>query len=130
MPPFWEVNFERLEDFLAALPRGRQYAFELRNASWFTEDVYGLLRRHNAAFCIYDLAGFHTDLVLTANFAYVRLHGPGGKYQGSYDDSVLYAWANRIRDWQRELHAIYVYFDNDQSAFAVANALALKSALR
>jgi uncharacterized protein YecE (DUF72 family) len=59
----------------------------------------------------------------------VRLHGPGGKYQGSYDDAALHDWSARIRDWKKELRAIYVYFDNDQAAYAAHNALALKSAV-
>jgi uncharacterized protein YecE (DUF72 family) len=56
----------------------------------------------------------------------VRLHGPGGKYQGSYEDTVLRAWAMRIHQWQRTLKNIYVYFDNDQAAYAAHNALHLK----
>jgi uncharacterized protein YecE (DUF72 family) len=56
----------------------------------------------------------------------VRLHGPGGAYQGSYSDEKLAEWADRIRAWDRDLRAIYIYFDNDQSAYAVQNALTLK----
>lgn len=66
---------------------------------------------------------------MTADFTYVRLHGPGGPYQGSYPDAKLRDWATRIRSWKRDLRAIYVYFDNDQAAFAVENARALKHML-
>ena len=62
---------------------------------------------------------------ITADIAYVRLHGPGGKYQGSYSDEALGVWARRIRDWQRDLKAI-IYFDNDDSGFAAFNALRLR----
>jgi uncharacterized protein YecE (DUF72 family) len=54
------------------------------------------------------------------------LHGPGGKYQGSYSDDALNEWAVRIGKWRRELKAIYVYFDNDQAGYAAKNALRLK----
>ncbi|MGI8961067.1 MAG: DUF72 domain-containing protein [Bryobacteraceae bacterium] len=57
----------------------------------------------------------------------MRLHGPGGKYQGSYSKAALGAWAERIWNWQRELKAIYVYFDNDQAGYAAENALSLKA---
>jgi uncharacterized protein YecE (DUF72 family) len=127
LPPFWEADPARLEAFLSALPRGHQYTFELRNASWFTPEVCRLLRRHNAAFCIYDLGGFASAAEVTADFVYVRLHGPGGKYQGSYDDTALRNWAAQIQRWQEEVRAIYVYFDNDQSAYAAHNASTLKS---
>ena len=64
---------------------------------------------------------------ITADWTYVRLHGPTQfKYQGTYTDAQLAAWAERIRDWSRKLKAIYVYFDNDDSAHAVHNALTLK----
>src|SRR5207253_3573217 len=58
---------------------------------------------------------------------YVRLHGPTqSKYQGSYSDAQLENWARRIEEWRRTLDAVYVYFDNDDSAYAVNNALTLK----
>jgi len=127
LPPRWNVNVERLETFLRALPRKHRYAFELRNESWMNDDVYALLRKYDVAFCIYELAGYHTPFLLTADWAYVRLHGPTQfKYQGSYTDAQLATWAERIREWSRELKAIYVYFDNDDSAYAVQNALTLK----
>jgi uncharacterized protein YecE (DUF72 family) len=129
LPPFWEVDVARLDEFLTALPGGHQYTFELRNPTWFVPEVYEILRRHNAAFCIYELAGFHSELQVTADFAYVRLHGPEGKYQGSYHQSVLDTWSARIREWRQELRAIYVYFDNDQAAYAVHNARTLKESL-
>jgi uncharacterized protein YecE (DUF72 family) len=126
LPPFWEVNLPRLEEFLETLPRHHRYAFELRNATWRTEAVYKVLRKHRAAFCIYELAGFRSDFTETTDFTYVRLHGPGGAYQGSYDSGTLHQWAERIRSWQRELHAVFVYFDNDQAGYAVHNAAELR----
>ncbi len=129
LPPWWEVNLGRLEEFLETLPPRRRYAFELRNPTWHSEEVYRILRRHRAAFCIFEIAGFRSGLEITANFTYVRLHGPGGAYQGSYPSKTLKTWADRIRAWQRELREIYVYFDNDQAGYAVENALGLKKLL-
>jgi uncharacterized protein YecE (DUF72 family) len=87
------------------------------------------LRRHNAAFCVYELAGFQSPIQITADFAYVRLHGPNGAYQGNYTKKQLGSWAEQIRDWQRQLNDIYVYFDNDQNGYAAWNALELKKML-
>jgi uncharacterized protein YecE (DUF72 family) len=126
LPPSWKVNAERLDQFLAALPRTRRYAFEFRNPSWNVEPVYEALRRHNSAYCIYELAGFQSPMEITADFTYVRLHGPGDKYQGSYSGQVLRNWAKRIEAWRRELKHVFVYFDNDQAGFAPKNALQLK----
>ncbi len=128
LPPLWRVNVDRLEEFLSTLPRGkrRHYAFEFRNPTWLVPEVYSVLRRHNAAFCMYELAGFETPKEITANWTYIRLHGPGNKYQGSYSTEQLRAWAERMRDWSRTLKSIYVYFDNDQAGYAAQNALELK----
>ena len=126
LPPRWRCNPARLAAFLRALPRGREYAFEFRDRSWHAPEVYALLRRHNAAFCIYQLAGFEAPRVLTADFAYIRLHGPAGyAYGGSYTDPDLAIWAREIRGW-KSLRRVYVYFDNDEAGYAVQNALALQ----
>lgn len=127
LPPRWSKNTERLEAFLAVLPKDHRYVFEFREPSWHCDEVYSILRKHNAAYCIHELAGFQTELMLTADFTYVRLHGPGeGKYEGSYTDAQLGDWANQVRKWSETLKAIYIYFDNDQAGYAPANALKLK----
>ncbi len=122
LPPHWRCDIERLNRFLHALPSGHRFSFELRDPTWHTLDVYRALRRHNAAFCLFELAGFQTPVELTADFVYVRLHGPGGKYQGDYSHTVLESWARRLERWSPRLVAAYVYFDNDAAAYAVKNA--------
>jgi uncharacterized protein YecE (DUF72 family) len=127
LPPQWPLDLDRLAAFLKALPRRRQYAFEFRNPAWNVSAVYDLLGKHNAAYCIFDLAGFLSPLEITTDFTYIRLHGPGGKYQGSYDDRALRQWASRIDKWR--LKSAYVYFDNDQAAYAPKNAQRLREIL-
>jgi uncharacterized protein YecE (DUF72 family) len=127
LPPRWRVNVERLDNLLTVLPRDLRYAFECRDLSWITPEVNVILKRFNAAFCIYELAGYHSPMHVTADFAYVRLHGPSaGKYQGSYRKERLQDWSCQIKAWARELKAVYVYFDNDQAGYAPHNALTLK----
>ena len=130
LPPHWRVNPERLESLLEILPRDPRYTFEFRELSWITPAIISILTKFNAAFCIYELAGYHSPLEITADFAYVRLHGPeSGKYQGSYSDERLQEWARQIEAWAQNLKAIYVYFDNDQYAYAAANARNLRNML-
>jgi len=126
LPPHWTINTERLEEFLSALPKRHRYAIEFREHSWHTNPVYEILRRHNTAFCIFELNGRHSPLEITADWTYIRLHGPGGPYQGSYSSRKLEEWAEWIANQRGKLKAIYVYFDNDQAAYAVDNALELK----
>ena len=126
LPPKWRCNPERLEEFLRVLPREHKYAFEFREPSWHCAEVLTILRRYNAAYCIYELAGFSTRNEITADWAYIRLHGPGGKYQGSYSGEILRRWAEEIVSWKDRLQAAYLYFDNDQAGYAAANAKKLK----
>jgi uncharacterized protein YecE (DUF72 family) len=126
LPPNWELDWERLRNFIKYLPREHHYAFEFRNPSWSVPQTYELLARHNIAYCIFDLAGTQSPIEVTADFVYIRLHGPGLKYQGSYSEEALSNWAKRISKWRSELRAAYVYFDNDQAGYAATNALRLK----
>ncbi|MGZ5443124.1 MAG: DUF72 domain-containing protein [Thermoanaerobaculia bacterium] len=131
LPPGWKVNVGRLEEFLSILPPRHRYTFELRNETWMTDAVLEVLKKYNAAFCIYELAGYRSPFEITADWTYIRLHGPTSfKYQGSYTDAQLSEWAGRIRAWSRKLKAVYVYFDNDDSAYAVNNAMTLKKLVK
>lgn len=129
LPPRWRVNAERLEAFLTALPPGYRYAFEFRDESWHCGIVLEALARHGAAFCIFDLEGRQSPTEVTADFAYVRLHGPDGAYRGSYAGRALRGWARRIAGWRDEGLDSYVYFDNDEAGYAFANAVRLREIL-
>jgi uncharacterized protein YecE (DUF72 family) len=130
LPPRWRLNQERLAAFIDALPKRYRYAFEFREPSWLTKDVYALLERHRASLCLYHIAGFESPIEVTTDFVYIRLHGPGAKYQGTYDDAALKAWARRIRAWSRGGKAVWCFFDNDQNGYAAKDALRLESMLR
>lgn len=127
LPPGWAADPERLDRFLAALPGHYRYAFEFRNETWNDEEILSILRHYGAAYCIYDLAGYQTPLITTSDLVYVRLHGPGGRYQGDYPERTLDEWARRIVGWSRESRDVWVYFDNDDSGYAPKNALELKA---
>lgn len=127
LPPRWKLNVERFDEFLRALPGGHRYVFEFRDETWFAPEIYRLLRKYKAAFCIHDFADMKVPQEITAKFTYIRFHGPtSAKYFGSYSDTELRAWANRIEKWRTELSSIYVYFNNDPEGAAIRNALTLK----
>jgi uncharacterized protein YecE (DUF72 family) len=130
LPPKWRVNVERFAEFLEALPTYHRYTFEFREPTWEHDEIYALLRKHNAAYCIYELAGYVSPLQVTTDFVYVRLHGPTmSKYAGSYSSKALAMWAARIEKWTAERRSVFIYFDNDQAGYAAKNALELKRTL-
>jgi uncharacterized protein YecE (DUF72 family) len=129
LPPNWKLNLERLEAFLKLLPKKHRYTFEFRNHSWYGTELYELLKHYNVAFCIYELERHLSPVKITADFTYVRLHGPGNKYQGSYPDETLMKWASFCKQWQKKGRDIYIYFDNDQEGYAAFNGLRLRELL-
>jgi uncharacterized protein YecE (DUF72 family) len=130
LPPRWRSNPERLEEFLSSLPGGLRYAFEFRDPSWFCPEVEAVMRKHRAATCIFEFDYWLSPRVLTADFVYVRLHGPAGRYQGQYSEDVLAGWAADFRRWSRGGKDVYCYFDNDQAGYAAQDALRLQDMVR
>ncbi|MEJ2662520.1 MAG: DUF72 domain-containing protein [Spirochaetia bacterium] len=130
LPPRWKINPDRLREFLRLLPGGVRSAFEFRDQSWFENEVYSALHAFNAAFCIYQLGGLASPREVTADFVYIRLHGPGGKYRGSYDTRTLEDWAQAVGTWCAQGKDVYCYFDTDQAGYAAQNALTLQVMLR
>jgi uncharacterized protein YecE (DUF72 family) len=123
LPPRWRANPERLASFLEALPTQFRYAFEFRDPSWFIPQVYDALATHGAAFCIYELGGQVSPKEVTADFVYVRLHGPKGAYQGQYSKEVLAGWAGAFATWVGQGKETYCYFDNDEAGYAAQDAM-------
>ncbi|MFZ6030152.1 MAG: DUF72 domain-containing protein [Chloroflexota bacterium] len=127
LPPGLAVDVERLYAFLRFLPSGYRYTFEFRNPSWFTPEVFAILAEYNAAFCVYHLNRSFSPQITTADWAYVRLHGPEGAYEGKYDADTLRRWMDVFSTWMSAGKDVYCYFDNDQAGYAVENALALQA---
>jgi uncharacterized protein YecE (DUF72 family) len=126
LPPRWRFNPKRLHDFLSALPQGRRYAFEFRDPSWYESEAYEALCEHGAAFCMYELGGRLSPKKVTADFIYIRLHGPGDAYQGQYESGVLAGWAGAVSTWARQGKEIFCYFDNDEAGYAARDAARLQ----
>ncbi len=129
LPPRWKPNPERLAQFLSALPPDLTHVFEFRDPRWFTAEIFDLLRTHNVAFCIFHMPDLTTPLVVTSDVVYIRFHGMGALYMGSYPDNVLQEWVDHIRGWLHQGLHVYAYFNNDAFGNAVRNALTLKAML-
>ena len=131
LPPSMERDDERLGWFLDRVPSWVQVAVEMRHASWHDNEVFRLLERHQAAYCVMSGAGLPCVLRATAPFVYLRLHGPSHDwlYGGSYTDEDLAWWADRIREREASGLDVYAYFNNDGEGHAVRNARRLRELL-
>ena len=122
LPPQFSKNRERLEAFLRMLPRRHRYAFEFRHKSWYDDDIFTVLHRHDVSLCLSDHADAPAPWEITASHVYVRGHGPGGRYRDSYPARTLGRWADAIATWRTHKRNVLVYFDNDQKAAAPIDA--------
>jgi uncharacterized protein YecE (DUF72 family) len=130
LPPNFEADAERLSSFFKLLSRKHRYSFEFRHPSWYQPSILALLSRRNIALCLSDHHDAPAPWRRTADFVYIRGHGPGGQYKGHYDSQTLSGWAKRIKSWKKQGCDVFVYFDNDQKSAAPADALKLQHLLR
>jgi uncharacterized protein YecE (DUF72 family) len=127
LPPQFERNEQRLASFLKMLNRKRRYAVEFRHPGWYTPQIFRLLAQQNVALCISDHADAPAPWKRTADFVYVRGHGPGGRYKGRYPPATLATWHKAIKGWRARGFDVYVYFDNDQKSAAPLDGLRLQA---
>lgn len=124
LPPSLKMDAARLANFLAGLPRHLQYAFEFRNATWFTDRVYETLQAANTALCLAENENLETPHVVTADFVYLRLRKP------EYTESELDSLGWRIRQYRSNDYPVYAIFKHEESPSGAINAESLLLAQR
>jgi uncharacterized protein YecE (DUF72 family) len=131
LPPSFRRNDERLAAALEAI-RARapgRHAIEFRHPSWFTADVYTLLRERDVALAIADDPEFpFQERELTTSWTYIRFHRGGRGAGGAYSEKELATWRRRIAAWRAQSEVV-AYFNNDSESLAVDNARALRDGL-
>ncbi len=109
LPPDFKRDVERLQRFLESLPSSMRAAFEFRNESWFAEEVFSVLRDHNAALCIAQSEKVNTPRVSTADFGYLRLR------REDYTEEDIADWAEHVQSESEKWSDAYVYFKHEES---------------
>ena len=116
LPPFLKKDLTRLAEFLRTLPSGHGAAFEFRNDTWFSDDVYDELKRAGASLCFSEREdNAPPPLVETAPWGYVRLR------LENYSQADLERWAERLA--QTGWSEVYTYFMHEPTAPAYAQQL-------
>ncbi len=111
LPPQMKAAPDVLSSFMAMLPKTLRATFEFRHQSWFSEDIYSVLREHDAALCVAESDDLATPDVSTARFAYYRLR------RSEYSAKERQEIAAKLRDSSasREVFAFYKHEENPQS---------------
>ena len=131
-PSFTVTDFRNIEGFLDRLPRGYDYAVEFRHESWRTEGPWEMLKHYEVAVVMTDSPDptlrFLSDIVVTADHAFVRWHGRNDKfwYDYLYSKEELKPWAEKIKKIKGQTKMLRGYFNNHLGGKAVLNALQFK----
>lgn len=128
LPPRFPIDLERLERFLKVLPNGVRPVMEFRDPSWHVPQVYDMLDRYGAAYCIMVAPKLTSVPVVTGRRLYVRFHAHGGAGP-AFGRRRLRAWADRIRDLMDRADEGWVYFNNDPHGAALDDARILRELL-
>ena len=116
LPPNFKFDCPLLEDFLALRPAAFRFAFEVRHPSWYTEETYAILRRHETALCLSETEKQTPPEVLTAGFTYARLR------LEDYTPKQIAAWKKRFDGCRGQGIDVYVYFKHEDAGKAPAYA--------
>ncbi|WP_432711598.1 DUF72 domain-containing protein [Pedobacter sp.] len=112
------VHVRELEQLLMQIVLADPYrawkvAIEFRHQSWYQSDTYDLLKSLKMGLVLHDKLVVGGAMIEQAtDFVYLRFHGPGGNYRGSYDDNFLYEYASYIKEWLEDGKQVYTYFNN------------------
>ncbi len=137
LPASFRYDIERLDTFLVyfttevrQLPYPFDVAIEFRNKYWFNDDVYACLEKYDVALVDGQSSRYPEMRHITANIAYIRMHGPKKLFASSYSKAQLEELAHYITKVSSDLDRVYVYFNNDFHGYAIKNATTLKSMLK
>ena len=108
LPPNFKKDVALLGELLTQFPTDARAACEFRHASWWSDDVYDLLRSTNTALCVADTEEGTTPLEATANFGYVRLRDEG------YSEDELREWVKKIQALGRAWTDAFVFFKHEE----------------
>ena len=116
LAPSFKADYERLASFLKLVPKNISKAFEFRNATWFDEKIYTLLRDTNTGLCLAENENLETPPVLTADFVYLRLRKP------DYTESELAIVDGRIRQYLANHYRTFAVFKHEDTPAGALNA--------
>ena len=109
LPPNLKADAGLLQEFLGTLPRGVPAAFEFRHNSWFTDEIFVLLKNSNRALCVAETEERTTPDEVTAEFCYYRYRKP------SYAPEERTAMVLRLREHLAARRDVFAYFKHEET---------------
>ena len=127
-PPSFHFTAARLKNILGQLDSSHRNVVEFRHRSWWIKPVFRAFEKSGTIFCSCSAPNLPDDLVQTTDEIYIRFHGKKRWYRHDYASDELAVWTDRIRADKPK--RVWAYFNNDNDAYAIANAVAFHRQLR
>jgi len=142
LPPQLKKNLDILAKIVEQLDKEKSNVLEFRDPSWFSEEVYEILRNNNICMCSLSAprsSGLPEEIITTSDTYYIRFHGRDDWYSYNYSEEELRRWAEKIKALEvgsrnrgnskitpPEKLKIFIYFNNDYEAYAPENCKRLR----
>jgi uncharacterized protein YecE (DUF72 family) len=122
LPPNFKADVARLESFLEAAAGSLRIAFEFRHTSWFTEEVFDRMRKHQAALCVAESDELQCPDVATAPFSCYRFR------KSDYTPADMQPLELQLRS-KSEQGEVFAYMKHEDSPSNALQAAALLARL-
>ena len=134
LPALLKFNYDVAEHFYRLLKfryPPYQFVMEVRHPSWLEEESLTLMTAFDIGLVISQSGNvFPYSEMITAKNIYVRFHGPGDLYASQYSDELLQEFAGKFRQWVKEGHEVWAYFNNDVYGYAPQDAQRLQERVK
>jgi uncharacterized protein YecE (DUF72 family) len=133
LPPGFKFDdWNRLAQFLPALPVGPRYAVEFRHASWHVPQTAELLAQYGVCWVSTDYEDLPVDITPTTDFLYIRWIGKHGVLPHPGHETLdrtdrLQDWLERINSYRDRVQTVFGFFDNDYAGHSPGTLNRFKS---
>jgi uncharacterized protein YecE (DUF72 family) len=104
--------------------------FEFRHTSWWNDNVFSQLSKHNISFCGISIKDLPDDVVATTQTIYYRFHGIEKLYFSEYPVEIIKTFAEKLNIKSKNSECFYIYFNNTATIAAIHNAQQLIEVLK
>jgi len=128
-PPSFKKSQENIDLILAGLDFKYLNVIEFRHDSWWSEEIFTLLKDNNIIFSGVSFPGnLPEEMIINhPDILYYRLHGKPVLYKSEYSPEFIDKLAEKINHSERKT---FIFFNNTWGTAAIKNSLYLKEILK
>lgn len=110
LPSDMIANPQLLSDFCRELPVDVRFAFEFRNETWFSDEIYTILTEFRCALCLAESDILKTPEMSTTDFGYIRFR------KSNYSSADWDHWMVMLEKNRPRWKDCFAYFKHEETA--------------